>query len=42
MRIVPDPKKDIGFRVMSYFHYAADVGIVTVETMEEAERALAG
>ncbi len=40
VRIVPDPKKDIGFRVMSMFHYGADVGIVTVETMEEALRAL--
>ena len=42
VRIVPDPKKDIGFRVMSYFHYEPDVNIVTVETVEEAERALAG
>jgi len=42
VRIVPDPKKDIGFRVMSMFHYGPGVGIVTVETMEEAMRALAG
>ncbi len=41
VRIVPDPKKDIGFRVMSYFHYDADVEIITCENMEEAERALA-
>ena len=40
VRIVPDPKKDIGFRVMSYFHYGPGVGIVTVESKEEAERAL--
>src|SRR6266404_5679134 len=40
VRIVPDPKKDIGFRVMSYFHYRPEVGVVTVETKEEAERAL--
>ena len=40
VRIVPDPKKDIGFRVMSYFHYRPEVGVVTVETVEEAERAL--
>src|SRR6266404_5729788 len=40
VRIVPDPKKDIGFRVMSYFHYRPDVAIVTCENMEEALRAL--
>lgn len=41
VRIVPDPRKDIGFQVMSYFHYGPKVNIVTCETMEEAERALA-
>jgi hypothetical protein len=41
VRIVPDPKKDIGFLVMSYFHYRPEVAIVTCETMEEAERVLA-
>jgi len=40
VRIVPDPKKDIGFQVMSYFHYRPDVAIVTCETLEEATRAL--
>ncbi len=40
VRIVPDPKKDIGFGVMSMFHYRPDVAIVTVETMEEAMRVL--
>jgi hypothetical protein len=40
IRIVPDPRKDIGFQVMSYFHYGPGVNIVTVETVAEAERAL--
>ena len=40
VRIVPDPKKDIGFQVMSYFHYGPDVNIVTCENMDEAMRAL--
>jgi hypothetical protein len=40
VRIVPDPRKDIGFGVMSLFHYGKDVNVVTVETVEEAERAL--
>ena len=40
VRIVPDPRKDIGFQVMSYFHYGANVAIVTVETLDEAMAAL--
>jgi len=40
IRIIPDPRKDIGFRVMSYFHYGPQVNIVTCETVEEAQRAL--
>jgi hypothetical protein len=40
IRIVPDPRKDIGFQVMSYFHYGPQVNIVTCETVEEAQRAL--
>jgi len=40
VRIVPDPKKDIGFRVMSMFHYRPEVNVVTVETVEEAQRVL--
>ena len=42
VRIVPDAKKDIGFRVMSYFHFGRKVHIVTCETAEEAARALVG
>src|ERR1035438_9992217 len=40
VRIVPDPKKDIGFQVMSYFHYGPQVNIITCETVEEAQGAL--
>jgi len=40
VRIVPDPRKGIGFQVMSMFHYRPEVGVVTVETVAEAERAL--
>lgn len=42
VRIVPDPRKDIGFGVMSMFHYGPEVDIVTCETVEEAQRALEG
>jgi len=41
VRVIPDPKKDIGFKVMSYFHYGQEVPIVTVETLMEAEEKLA-
>ena len=36
VRIIPDPKKDIGFKKMSYFHYGHHVPIATCETVAEA------
>ena len=41
VRVIPDPKKDIGFNIMSHFHYKRGVGIVTCETLAEAQAALA-
>ena len=40
IRVIPDQKKDIGFTVMSYFHYGRDVKIQTVESLAEALKAL--
>jgi hypothetical protein len=40
VRIIPDRKKDIGFNIMSLFHYGRKVHIVTCETPAEAQRAL--
>ncbi len=40
VRIVPNPSKDIGFKIMSMFHYHRGVPIITCETAEEAERVL--
>ena len=40
VRIVPDPSKDIGFNIMSLFHYPHGLPIITCENKEEAERAL--
>jgi len=37
VRIVPDPSKDIGFGIMSMFHYDRDVRVITCETMEQAQ-----
>lgn len=42
VRIIPDPHKDIGFNIMSHFHYRRSVVFATCDTMEEALRALAG
>lgn len=40
VRIISDPSKDIGFSIMSLFHYRRRIPIVTCETMEEALKAL--
>lgn len=36
VRIMPDPKRDIGFQIMSYFHYKPAVRIFTCKSREEA------
>jgi hypothetical protein len=41
VRIIPDPRKDIGFNIMSYFHYGSKVHVVTCENLSQAMQALA-
>lgn len=42
VRVIPDPQKDIGFNIMSLFHYRSrKVLIVTCETLAEAKEILA-
>ena len=36
VRVVPDPHKDIGFRVMAYFHYERETRVLTVDSRAEA------
>jgi anti-anti-sigma regulatory factor len=36
----PEPKNDIGFSILSRFHYARDVRILGVENIEEARALL--
>jgi hypothetical protein len=36
VRIIPEPEKDIGFGIMSLFHYRRGVQIVTCESADEA------
>ena len=40
VRVIPDPHRDIGLQIMSYFHYSGDVQIVTCETLAQAEEML--
>ncbi len=40
VRVIPDPRKDIGYNIMSLFHYPHGLLIVTCENKAEAERAL--
>jgi hypothetical protein len=40
VRVIPDPHKDIGFNIMSHFHYGHGVRITTCATLEEARQEL--
>lgn len=40
IRVIPDQKKDIGFTVMSYFHYGRNVKAQTVKSLADALKAL--
>jgi hypothetical protein len=42
VRVIPDPRKDIGLSILSLFHYRRRVRIVTCATLEEAMKVLAG
>jgi hypothetical protein len=42
VRVIPDPRKDIGLNILSLFHYRRRVRLVTCATLEEAMRALEG
>ena len=35
-RVIPDPAKDIGFNIMSMFHYSDDVATLTFPSRDEA------
>jgi anti-anti-sigma regulatory factor len=40
VRVIPDPHRDIGLKIMSIFHYAGDVRIITCQSLAEAEEIL--
>ena len=41
LRIIPDPTRDIGLQILSFFHYRDDVFIRTCANASEAEKLLA-
>lgn len=40
VRVIPRRSKDVGFNILSLFHYPKSVTILTCNTLAEAERAL--
>jgi len=41
-RVMPDPHKDIGFNILSQFHYGPEIRIATFQTLADALQSLAG
>jgi hypothetical protein len=41
LRVIPDPRQDIGLQIMSYFHYSSEVRVVTYPNVDEALEQLA-
>jgi anti-anti-sigma regulatory factor len=40
-RVMPDPHKDIGFNILSQFHYGPEIQIATYETLADALQSFA-
>lgn len=40
VRVIPDPRHDLGFNILSIFHYSKEVKIFTFDTRAEAEARL--
>ena len=40
VRVIPDPRRDIGMTIMSMFHYGGDVRIITCQSLAEANKVL--
>ena len=41
VRIIPDPTRDIGLQILSFFHYGSGVRIQTCESLAEARLLIA-
>lgn len=40
VRVIPEPRKDIGFSILAAFHYKRHVPVCTCQSLEEALRVL--
>ena len=40
VRVIPDPRKDIGFNIMSQFHYGPSVKLMTYDNLRDALQSL--
>lgn len=40
LRIIPDPTRDIGLQILSFFHYGNDVYVHTCASLAEANQSL--
>src|SRR6267142_1680871 len=40
VRVIPDPTKDFGLKIIGMFHYSKKIRIVTCQTMAEAAQVL--
>jgi hypothetical protein len=40
VRVIPDPRKDIGLNILSYFHYGPQVRIETYQSLRDALESL--
>ena len=42
VRVIPDPRKDIGLNILSRFHYGSKIRVTICENLPDALRQLAG
>ena len=42
VRVIPDPRKDIGLNILSYFHYGSQVQVETYQNLRDALESLSG
>jgi hypothetical protein len=40
VRVIPDPHKDIGLNILSYFHYGSKVPMATYQNLGDALQSL--
>ena len=40
VRVIPDPRKDIGLNILSQFHYGPEIRTITFETLADALQSL--